>query len=433
MVVLLKKKLAFNYTYYYSGLKDLTMHVPCGAVITYKSANINKYNAREHSSRDEYPTYAYYPMTTFGNFAYNYQIQSSNETYCPVAVLSEPDCETSKITFAAYPKLYFRFDGWSDGVQSLERTVTITQDTTIVALGAYDNTCGENLTWSLDTISGILTISGSGAMSRVPWADWTSKIKTINLPEGLTTIAASAFAECSNVKEITIPTTVTSIGDGAFANCTGLRTITCLATNPPLAENYVFYGVSQYTKTYVLASSLEDYQFALGWRDLNLLPIGSTETTIVNDTVIIQPSITEVTFTWPANPSADSYSLEITKDGVVFCTLKFNAQGQLTGIAFAPSRGGEQRTMQAAKMTASGWQFTVTGLNQACKYGYTLDVLDASQQSIKHYEGEFVTDGYTGLFNVSQSDEKSRKVIRDGVLYIRRNGKTYNALGKIMN
>ena len=136
------------------------------------------------------------------------------------------------------------------------------------------------------------------------------------------------------------------------------------------------------------------------------------------------------TFTWPANPSADGYSLEITKDGVVFCTLKFNAQGQLTGIAFAPSRDGA-REMASAEMTASGWQFTVTGLNQASKYGYTLDALNAIQQSIKHYQGEFYTDGYTGLeqLTVDNSQCTIRKMIIDNQLFIFHGDKIYNAVG----
>ena len=67
---------------------------------------------------------------------------------------------------------------------------------------------------------------------------------------------------------------VTTIGNYAFYCCNGVRTITCYAVNPPTATGTTFEGISQYTKTYVLASSLEDYQFAIGWMDLNLLPIG---------------------------------------------------------------------------------------------------------------------------------------------------------------
>ena len=88
-----------------------------------------------------------------------------------------------------------------------------------------------------------------------------------------------------------------------------------------------------------------------------------------------------------------------------------------------------------ANSTGAGWQFTVTGLNQASKYAYTLDALNASQQSIKHYQGEFATDGYTDLETVNGSQftnspvHQFTKYVKDGRLLIERNGILYNAHG----
>ena len=171
------------------------------------------------------------------------------------------------------------------------------------------------------------------------------------------------------------------------------------------------------------------------WKKLfnkeNISCIGAEETPVTTDEVTVAPEANQATFTWPQNDQAAGYSIEITKDGVVFCTLKFNAQGQLTGIAFAPSRDGA-REMPAAEMTANGWLFTVTGLDQASKYGYTLDAFDASQQSIKHYEGEFYTDGYTGLEELTIDDAQCtmKKMIIDNQLYIRRGNELYNVSGQ---
>lgn len=83
-------------------------------------------------------------------------------------------------------------------------------------------------------------------------------------------------------------------------------------------------------------------------------------------------------------------------------------------------------------MTASGWQFTVTGLNQASKYGYTIDALDASQQSIKHYEGEFYTDGYTGINRLTVDNVQCtmKKMIIDNQLFIFRGNEIYNVSGQ---
>ncbi|GAB6394285.1 MAG: leucine-rich repeat protein [Bacteroidales bacterium] len=83
--------------------------------------------------------------------------------------------------------------------------------------------CGDNLTWSLDTESGVLTISGSGAMEDydeygAPWPF----IQTAVIEEGVISIGSYAFSGCSGLTGITIPSSVTSIGWGAFACCSGL-------------------------------------------------------------------------------------------------------------------------------------------------------------------------------------------------------------------
>ncbi|MBR2103371.1 MAG: leucine-rich repeat domain-containing protein, partial [Prevotella sp.] len=41
------------------------------------------------------------------------------------------------------------------------------------------------------------------------------------IPEGVTTIGAEAFCECTGLTSITIPNSVTSIGSSAFSDCSG--------------------------------------------------------------------------------------------------------------------------------------------------------------------------------------------------------------------
>ncbi len=92
-------------------------------------------------------------------------------------------------------------------------------------------TCGENLTWTLDS-SGVLTVSGSGRMaewsskSDVPWYRSRAEISKAVLEEGVTNIGGFAFYECTNLKDIAIPDGVTGIGSYAFAKCSALREIT---------------------------------------------------------------------------------------------------------------------------------------------------------------------------------------------------------------
>lgn len=96
--------------------------------------------------------------------------------------------------------------------------------------------CGDNLTWSFDESTGVLTITGSGDMwdwrssPYVPWDSIKSSIKNVELPRGLTGIGDFAFLDCSGLTDVTIPASVTSIGSSAFYNCSGLTSITIPAS-----------------------------------------------------------------------------------------------------------------------------------------------------------------------------------------------------------
>ncbi|MBR3935851.1 MAG: leucine-rich repeat domain-containing protein, partial [Oscillospiraceae bacterium] len=95
------------------------------------------------------------------------------------------------------------------------------------ASAVSSGSCGSGLSWSLS--GGVLTVSGSGAMSNFPegsMAPWYGKREEINsvvLPSGLTSIGSLAFYECKNLVSVSIPSSVMSIGDYAFAKCTGMQ------------------------------------------------------------------------------------------------------------------------------------------------------------------------------------------------------------------
>jgi hypothetical protein len=103
-----------------------------------------------------------------------------------------------------------------------------------------ENQCGENLYWAYN--NGTLTIGGSGAMydshellsyRQQSW--FPDAVTAVSLPNGMTHIGATAFADCSNLTSITIPSTVTSIGAEAFA-WSGLERITLPESVQDIAE-----------------------------------------------------------------------------------------------------------------------------------------------------------------------------------------------------
>lgn len=96
----------------------------------------------------------------------------------------------------------------------------------------YSGNCGSNLTWTYDSDTYTLTISGTGAMYDyyssldIPWYNYSHSIKTIVINEGVTTIGAMAFCMCKNVTNVTLPNTITTIRSAAFFECSSLSNIT---------------------------------------------------------------------------------------------------------------------------------------------------------------------------------------------------------------
>ena len=104
------------------------------------------------------------------------------------------------------------------------------------AIGAeaatYSGSCGENVGWSLDTITGELSITGNGAMknysyfTNAPWQSYSKSIKKAVIEKGITSIGEYAFNKCSNLTSVTIPDSVTNIGSRAFYGCKKLIIVT---------------------------------------------------------------------------------------------------------------------------------------------------------------------------------------------------------------
>ena len=94
-----------------------------------------------------------------------------------------------------------------------------------------EDSCGTNATWSLNLATGVMTISGTGAMddySSSPYGPWYANyrpyIVSVVVEDGITRIGSYAFYSCSAaLTSVTIPTSVTSIGARAFHDCSKLN------------------------------------------------------------------------------------------------------------------------------------------------------------------------------------------------------------------
>ena len=344
----------------------------------------------------------------------------------------------SNRTIEATSNYGYHFTKWSDGNTDNPRTIELRQNTTLEAIFAVDKygTCGDNLqlTWRYDTGSQTLTISGEGDLTTNMryGVEAVKEMKELVIEDGVGVIGNEACANIKTLNTITLGKDVRKLQERVFYNCYNLTAIYNYRKTPASATSNTFEEVDKYACTiYVLAGSEEMFRSATGWKDFySILAIGATETTVSDNKVSVEPSDNSATVTWPVSNEAASYTIDITKDGVVFCRLTFNANGQLTGIAFAPGRDG-QSMASAAVMTANGLQFTVTGLNSNTQYGYNLTAKDANEQPIATYSGSFTTTSEgvpTGIGNTAV-EQKTTKILHNGEVLIMRGGKIYNLQG----
>lgn len=94
----------------------------------------------------------------------------------------------------------------------------------------HSGTCGDNLTWKISNDS-VLTICGEGAMNFddptiiSPWQYWTDMIKTLEIEDGVISIAINAFNGCRSLISAHLPNSITMIESGAFTYCEKLTSI----------------------------------------------------------------------------------------------------------------------------------------------------------------------------------------------------------------
>ena len=162
----------------------------------------------------------------------------------------------------------------------------LSEDGNVIASG----TCGyngDNLIWVL-TENGTLTISGSGKMqgysdsSVAPWYTKRTKIlsvvvedgvtsvgscafyaclklASVTLPEGIKSIGYSSFQDCTKLAEVDIPNSVTSIGYQTFYNCSSLTSVT-IPESVTSIGNHAFSGCSSLTSV-----TIPEGVTSIGW------------------------------------------------------------------------------------------------------------------------------------------------------------------------
>lgn len=118
-----------------------------------------------------------------------------------------------------------------------------------------NNRCGDQLTWSYNSSTQTLTITGSGTVTSASWESLYPRqfirglsfsgvtgvadglfsgypaLESVNLGEKLTTLGQNTFSSCTSLKKLTLPASLTDIGDGSFCSCTALSKISSMSSS----------------------------------------------------------------------------------------------------------------------------------------------------------------------------------------------------------
>ena len=90
---------------------------------------------------------------------------------------------------------------------------------------------------------------------------YCSGLTSLNLPAGITSIDKYAFSGCSRLTSLTLPAGITSIGEFAFSYCSGLTSIYVYAEKVPRIGRYAFEGcASRKCTLYVPKGTYDNYR-----------------------------------------------------------------------------------------------------------------------------------------------------------------------------
>ena len=257
-------------------------------------------------------------------------------------------------------------------------------------------------------------------------------LRSVVIGNNVDGIGIMAFCGCDSLNSVVIGNGLTYIGGGAFVCGTWKKSVYCYATVPPKVEKYLslnYYSPVADGSIYVPSTSVNAYK-ETEWHDSSILGIYPISATYVEtDKMRIQiTTSTTADIEWLAVDEATSYELEVKEGaGNAFCNVIFNGEGQMSDIIYhAPSRYNAPQGTQSA-----GFSYTVMGLTSGTTYNVTITAKAANGSTLNTETASFTTTGeQQGIEDVNVNNTQSKKIIRDGNVYILRGEKVFTLQGQ---
>ena len=180
------------------------------------------------------------------------------------------------------------------------------------AASETSGSCGADLAWSYDSSTGALTVTGSGSMTDFSYSDtrWGGNdIKSVSLPDGLTSIGEVAFYGCTSLTSVAIPDSVTSIGYDAFRGCTSLTSV-AIPDSVTSIGSYAFYGCTSLSSVTIPDSvtSIGSYAF-YGCTSLTAINVAEGNTAYVSENGVLFNKSKTSLIQYPAGKTDSAYTI----------------------------------------------------------------------------------------------------------------------------
>jgi len=274
----------------------------------------------------------------------------------------------------------------------------------------------------------------------------------------VSSIGKSAFTDCNYLFSISLPTYIKSIEDRAFMNCESLSSIELPASITSLGEE-VFYGCKALTSVELPASiTTISYRTFMNCSSLASITIPTSVTSIGKDAFMSCVALSSIKL--PASITTIEErafyecnaltSVEFPSSVTSIGYRAFASCEKLESIKIPASvtiMGNEAFAFCDVLKTVYNYAIEPQSLEDAFRWvpldAATLHVINGSKAAYEAATewsdfGTIVEDLFTEGIEEPTSDSqepraKSQKILRDGVLLIERNGKTYNAQGAVVD
>lgn len=273
------------------------------------------------------------------------------------------------------------------------------------------------------------------------------EITDLVIPNTVTSIGKYAFIHCDGLTSVTFPNTVTSIGEAAFFSCHSITSIICEAAVPPSCGEVVFEWVNKSIPLHVPKESIDLYKKADVWKEFtNIQDTAQYTITFLDwDSAVLcleqwyygaMPSCEDptrladaqytytfagwtpevVTVTGDATYTA-TYSTTVNKYAIIFKNGEQVLQMTKVGYGQVPVYKGATPTKpndEQYTYTFAGWTPEIVAVVADATYTATFTAIPKTE----------------AIDNPSANLGGSHKIILDGSVVIKKNGKAYTLTGQ---